>query len=70
MQDREAWHAAAHGVAKSWTQLERLNNNKSEKSSLEKVTRADHRKRIRSFKHGKSLLGRWTSNWKGAEAVR
>ena len=19
--DREAWHAAAHGVAKSWTQL-------------------------------------------------
>ena len=23
--DREAWHAAVHGVAKSWTQL---NNNK------------------------------------------
>ena len=29
--DREAWHAAVHGVAKSWTQLKRLNknNNKS-----------------------------------------
>ena len=24
MKDREAWHAAVHGVAKSWT---RLNNN-------------------------------------------
>jgi len=21
MRDREAWHAAVHGVAKSWTQL-------------------------------------------------
>ena len=21
MKDREAWHAAVHGVAKSWTQL-------------------------------------------------
>ena len=25
VKDREAWHAAVHGVAKSWTQL---NNNK------------------------------------------
>ena len=23
--DREAWHAAVHGVAKSWTQLSKLN---------------------------------------------
>ena len=23
--DREAWHAAIHGVAKSWTQLSELN---------------------------------------------
>ena len=23
--DREAWHAAVHGVAKSWTQLSELN---------------------------------------------
>ena len=23
--DREAWHAAVHGVAKSWTQLSNLN---------------------------------------------
>ena len=23
--DREAWHAAVHGVAKSWTRLEQLN---------------------------------------------
>ena len=23
--DREAWHAAVHGVAKSWTQLTELN---------------------------------------------
>ena len=25
VKDREAWHAAVHGVTKSWTQLERLN---------------------------------------------
>ena len=25
--DRETWHAAVHGVAKSQTQLKRLNNN-------------------------------------------
>ena len=24
--DREAWHAAVHGVAKNWTQLTELNN--------------------------------------------
>ena len=24
--DREAWHAAVHGVAKSWTRLTKLNN--------------------------------------------
>ena len=23
--DREAWHAAIHGVAKSWTRLSRMN---------------------------------------------
>ena len=23
--DRDAWHAAVHGVAKSWTQLSELN---------------------------------------------
>ena len=27
VKDREAWHAAAHGVAKSWTWPEQLNNN-------------------------------------------
>ena len=44
MKYTEAWHAVVHGITKSWTQLERLNNNnKSEKSSLEKVTRADHK---------------------------
>ena len=26
MKDRKAWHAAVHGVAKSQTQLEQLNN--------------------------------------------
>ena len=25
MMDREAWHAAVHGVKKSWTQLSGLN---------------------------------------------
>ena len=28
VKDREAWHAADHGVAKSWTQLRYCNNNK------------------------------------------
>ena len=27
VKDREAWHAEVHGVEKSWTQLEWLNNN-------------------------------------------
>ena len=27
VRDREAWHAAVHAVAKSWTQLGQLNNN-------------------------------------------
>ena len=27
MRDRETWHAAVHGVAKSRIQLQRLNNN-------------------------------------------
>ena len=26
--DREAWHAAVHGIAKSWTQLKRLSSSK------------------------------------------
>ena len=26
VKDREAWHAAVHGVAKSWTQLNNNNN--------------------------------------------
>ena len=29
---REAWHPAVHGVAKSWTWLKRVNNNKNQKS--------------------------------------
>ena len=33
MRDREAWHAAVHGVAKSWTQFSRLNNNTNLKVS-------------------------------------
>ena len=28
VKDREAWHAAVHGVAKSQTRLKRLNNKK------------------------------------------
>ena len=27
VKDREAWHAAVHGVTKSWTQLSNNNNN-------------------------------------------
>ena len=29
VKDRQAWSAAVHGVAKSWTRLKRLSNNKS-----------------------------------------
>ena len=29
VKDRQAWSAAVHRVAKSWTRLKRLNNNKS-----------------------------------------
>ena len=29
VKDRQAWSAAVHGVAKSWTRLKRMNNNKS-----------------------------------------
>ena len=29
VKDREAWHAAVHGVAKSWIRLKQLNNNTS-----------------------------------------
>ena len=28
VEDRGAWHAAVHGVTKSWTQLRLKNNNK------------------------------------------
>ena len=31
--DREAWCAAVHGAAKSWTQLEWLKNNNNKRSS-------------------------------------
>ena len=31
MQDREAWHAAVHGVTKSWTCLSNRNSNVSER---------------------------------------
>ena len=27
VRDREAWHAAVHGVTKSWTRLNNSNNN-------------------------------------------
>ena len=33
--DREAWHAAIHGVAKSQTQLKRLNKSNSMKNRNE-----------------------------------
>ena len=33
VKDREAWHAAVRGVAKSGTRLKRLNNNKEMKVS-------------------------------------
>ena len=29
VKDREAWHAAVHGVTKSWTRLSNNNNNSS-----------------------------------------
>ena len=31
VKDREAWRTAVHGVTKSWTRLEQLNNNKENK---------------------------------------
>ena len=36
MKDRGAWCAAGHGVAKSWTQLEQLNNNSRRGSRRER----------------------------------
>ena len=33
--DREAWHAAVHGVAKSWTRLKRLSSSSSNISLCE-----------------------------------
>ena len=35
VKDREAWHAAFHGVAKSWTELK--NNNKGGSSILRNI---------------------------------
>ena len=34
--DREAWHAAVHGVAKSWTQLSNWTMNKNKVISFSK----------------------------------
>ena len=38
VEDREAWCAAVHGVTKSWTRLEQLNNNSRRGSRRDKDT--------------------------------
>ena len=47
VRDREAWPAAVHGVAKSWT---RLNNKEQQKSNNKQIEVKDRKQEIRKSK--------------------
>ena len=56
--DREAWHAAIHGVAKSWTRLKKLSSSSSMLSSLVAVSIyiPSNSARVLSFPHTLSSI--------------
>ena len=48
--DREAWHAAVHGVAKSGTQLKRLNNSNNYMLSTKISLQIQHHREVKDKK--------------------
>ena len=53
VKDRQAWYAAVHGAAKSWTWLKRLNN---KPESCNKLGKLDNISALLSFLHSGSCI--------------